>query len=137
MAYNGYDSFGQWQRAQAGMDALNNQGIVMPGKPAMPTAPAPAFNQGASVAAPFTPEQTPPMLPPQAGLPMQGDAQMPATKGSGKGPSQMQTPMQAQVPQAGPDNLNGSNTMPQGSNRPMDLQALISGLMQSGLLGGL
>lgn len=77
---------------------------------------------------PFVPEQTPAMLPMQQGL------QMPAGKGSGKGPSQMQIPQQMQV---GPGNLNGAGMMPQGSNRPMDLQALIQGLLSSGLLGGL
>jgi len=64
---------------------------------------------------------------------------MPAGKGSGKGPSQMQMPMAAQaapMAQAGPGNLNGADaTMPQ--KRSMDLQALIQSLMSSGLLGGL
>ncbi len=94
--------------------------------PPAPTGPTrvengPRFDPGMSVAAPFMPEQAPPMLP------MQGSTQMPATKGSGQGPMSMQQPMQAPM----------QGQQPMGQVKPMDLQALIQSLMASGLLGGL
>lgn len=125
MLFNNTNSDRPWLDNQP----FSPQSLAAKGSAQGPSAqqlPAPVMNSGASVAPAFVPEQAPPMLPMQGGMP-----QMTAGKGSGKGPMQMQQPMQAQ---AGPGNLNGADaTMPQ----PMDLQALIQSLMASGLLGGL